>query len=175
MLQFDTYETTQIKPKSNTPKIVDNSASSRYIRMENNLVKLAFVATTPEKKVFYKQFISDYKAHSELNSSIINAIDKNLCEINNISELAKKIISEFCNNQEEQKQVVDLIYSSNEYEKLSYEEYTEALCETLSRLNNIKSEIEKEKILNEFMSKDISENDKIEISKKIYEKYTLQN
>lgn len=175
LLQFETYEPAQKTTVQKQSKIVDNSASSRYIRMENNLIKLAFVASTPEKKVFYKQFISDYKALSELNSSIISAIDKNLCEINNISELAKKIISEFCNNTEEQKQVVDLIYSSNEYEKLTYEEYTEALCETLSRLNNIKSEIEKEKILSEFMSKDISEKEKIELSKKIYEKYTLQN
>ena len=49
------------------------------------------------------------------------------------------------------------------------------MCETFERLNNIEKEIEKEKIRNKFMSQDLSEKEKIEISKEIYEKYTLQN
>ena len=58
---------------------------------------------------------------------------------------------------------------------MTYQEYTQAMCETFERLNNIEKEIEKEKIRNKFMSQDLSEKEKIEISKEIYEKYTLQN
>ena len=143
--------------------------------MEENLVKLGLVASTPEKKVYFQQLISGYKALDSLNFDLLRAIDKLLCEVNNNSELAKKIILEFCNDTDIQKQVVNFIYSSNEYEKLTYQEYTQAMCETFERLNNIEKEIDKEKIRNKFMSQDLSEKEKIEISKEIYEKYTLQN
>ncbi len=175
LLQTETFAKSDSEINRNTVKVVDNSAVSRHKRMEENLVKLGLVASSPEKKVYFQQLISGYKALDSLNFDLLRAIDKSLCEVNNNSELAKKIILEFCNDTDIQKQVVNFIYSSNEYEKLTYEEYTQAMCETFERLNNIEKEIEKEKIRNKFMSHDLSEKEKIEISKEIYEKYTLQN
>ena len=175
LLQSETFIKTDSEANRKVAKVVDNSASSRHKRMEENLVKLGLVASTPEKKVYFQQLISGYKALDSLNFDLLRAIDKLLCEVNNNSELAKKIILEFCNDTDIQKQVVNFIYSSNEYEKLTYQEYTQAMCETFERLNNIEKEIEKEKIRNKFMSQDLSEKEKIEISKEIYEKYTLQN
>lgn len=156
-------------------KGLDNSANARYERMEANLVKLGLVANTPEKRVYFKQSITAYKPTNSTNSKIVTTVDKLLCKVNNVSELAKKILLEFCNDNAIQKEVTDLIYSSNEYEKLSYEDYTQALCETFERLNNIKKQITKENIRAKYTSVNISEEEKIKISKEIFEKFGQQH
>lgn len=156
-------------------KGLNNSANARYERMEANLVKLGLVANTPEKRVYFKQSITAYKPTNSTNSKIVTTVDKLLCKVNNVSDLAKKILLEFCSDNAIQKEVTDLIYSSNEYEKLSYEDYTQALCETFERLNNIKKQITKENIRAKYTSVNISEEEKIKISKEIFEKFGQQH
>lgn len=155
-------------------KELNNSAEARYERMETNLIKLAFVANTPEKRVYCTQLIKDYKPKNPLNLKIIQAVDKLLCKVNNVSDLAKKIFLEFCSDETIQKKVTNLIYSASEYEKLNYEDYTQALSETFERLSNINKEIMKENIRAKYKNSDISEEEKIKISKEIFEKFGQQ-
>lgn len=168
--EFETLNSTE-----EIDKTFDNSASSRYERMESNLVKLALVANTPEKRVYYTQLIKDYEPTNSHNGRLIATIDKLLFEVNNVEELAKKIFLEFCSDEIVQKEVTNLIYSSSEYEKLTYEDYTQALCETFERLNNIKRQILKEDIRAKYKNPEISEEEKIKISEEIFEKFSKQN
>ena len=156
-------------------KGINTSAKAQYARMEANLVKLALVANTPEKKAYYEQLIKVYEPQNELNAKIIHTIDKSLCGVNNVGELAKKIFLEFCSDRIAQKELTDLIYSASEFERMKYEDYTQALHETFDRLDNIKKEIIKEEIRSKYKNSQISEEEKIEISKEIYEKMNEWN
>ncbi len=152
-------------------KGINSSAKAQYTRMEANLVKLALVANTPEKKAYYEQLIKAYEPQNELNAKIIHTIDKSLCGVNNVSELAKKIFLEFCSDRIVQKEITDLIYSASEFEQMKYDDYIQALHETFDKLSNIKKEIIKEEIRSKFKNSEISEEEKIEISKEVNEKF----
>ncbi len=155
-------------------KGINTSAKTQYDKMETNLAKLGLVANTPEKVVYYTQLIKDYKPRNELNNKIIRTIDKLLYEVNNVSELAKKIFLEFYSDRIVQQELTNLIYSASEFEKLNYEDYAQALHETLERLNNIKKDIIKEEIRSKYKNSQISEEEEIEISKEIFEKFSQQ-
>ena len=156
-------------------KGINSTAEARHKAMEANLVKLALAANTPEKKTYYEQLIKTYEPRDELNAKIIHTIDKSLCGVNNVSELAKKIFLEFCSDRIVQKEITDLMYSASEFERMKYEDYVQALHETFDRLNNIKKEIIKEEIRSKYKNSQISEEEKIEISREIYEKVSEWN
>ena len=142
---------------------------TRYTLMENNLIKLAFVANTPEKRNFYKHAISTYKAHDEANLAIITAIDKVLGEVNNIDELAKKLFCEFYNNTTIQQKLSDEIFSSTEYENLDYENYIQAVNEIFERLNSINDKLKKNELRQKIKDKSLSEDEKLKILMKQFE------
>lgn len=157
---FEEYENEA--PKT-APKHSLNDLNTRYTLMENNLIKLAFVANTPEKKNFYTHAISSYKARSEANGAIIAAIDKALGEVNNIDELAKKVFCEFYNNTDMQKKLSDEIFSSTQYENLDYENYIQALNETFDRLNRISDKLKKNELRQKIRDNTLSEDEKLKL------------
>ena len=137
--------------------------------MENNLIKLAFVANTPEKRNFYKHAINTYEPKDEVNAKIITNIDKALGEINNIDELAKKLFCEFYNNNEIQQKLSDEIFSSTEYENLDFENYIQAVNEIFERLNNIDTELKKHELGQKIKDKNLSEDEKLKLLFKQFE------
>ncbi|HIQ89995.1 TPA: DNA primase [Candidatus Galligastranaerophilus faecipullorum] len=141
----------------------------RYTLMENNLIKLAFVANTPEKRNFYSHAISAYKAKDEANFKIITSIDNALREVNNIDELAKKLFCEFYNSIDIQQKLSDEIFSSAEYENLDYENYIQAVNETFERLNNINNRLKKHELRQKIKDKSLSEDEKLKILFKQFE------
>ncbi len=142
---------------------------TRYKLMENNLIKLAFVANTPEKRNFYSHAISTYKPKDEANLKIISSIDNALHEVNNVDELAKKLFCEFYNSNDIQQKLSDEIFSSAEYENLDYENYIQAVNETFERLNNINDSLIKHELRQKIKDKSLSENEKLEILFKQFE------
>ena len=143
--------------------------NTRYTLMENNLIKLAFVANTPEKRNFYSHAISTYKPKNEANLKIITSIDNALREVNNIDELAKKLFCEFYNSTDIQQKLSDEIFSSTEYENLNYENYIQAVNETFERLNNIDNKLKKHELRQKIKDKSLSEDEKLKILYKQFE------
>lgn len=143
--------------------------NTRYTLMENNLIKLAFVANTPEKRNFYSHAISTYKPKNEANLKIITSIDNTLREVNNIDELAKKLFCEFYNSTDIQQKLSDEIFSSTEYENLNYENYIQAVNETFERLNNIDNKLKKHELRQKIKDKSLSEDEKLKILFKQFE------
>lgn len=143
--------------------------NTRYTLMENNLIKLAFVANTPEKRNFYSHAISTYKPKNEANLKIITSIDNALREVNNIDELAKKLFCEFYNSTDIQQKLSDEIFSSTEYENLNYENYIQAVNETFERLNNIDNKLKKHELRQKIKDKSLSEDEKLKILFKQFE------
>ena len=156
-------------PVQKTPNRQAKDLNTRYTLMENNLIKLAFVANTPEKRNFYSHAISAYKAKDEANFKIITSIDNALREVNNIDELAKKLFCEFYNSTDIQQKLSDEIFSSAEYENLDYENYIQAVNETFERLNNINSRLKKHELRQKIKDKSLSEDEKLKILFKQFE------
>ena len=156
-------------PVQKTPSRQAKDLNTRYTLMENNLIKLAFVANTPEKRNFYSHAISAYKAKDEANFKIITSIDNALREVNNIDELAKKLFCEFYNSTDIQQKLSDEIFSSTEYENLDYENYIQAVNETFERLNNINDRLKKHELRQKIKDKSLSEDEKLKILFKQFE------
>ena len=156
-------------PVQKTPNRQAKDLNTRYTLMENNLIKLAFVANTPEKRNFYSHAISAYKAKDEANFKIITSIDTALREVNNIDELPKKLFCEFYNSTDIQQKLSDEIFSSAEYENLDYENYIQAVNETFERLNNINDRLKKHELRQKIKDKSLSEDEKLKILFKQFE------
>ncbi len=166
----DLYQNVTIEPsRLLVKKIAKTNLNARYERMEDNLTKLALQANTPEKKVYFIQAIEGYKPKSEANFKILEDIDKTLSEADNVESIAKKLFSKFYNDNDVQKDLTDKIFSSAEFEKLSYNDYINAVQETFLRLNNLEKLHKKEELRQRYRKADISEEDKITISKEIFE------
>ena len=159
----ESFEEFEVATPKTQPKYSSKDLNTRYNLMENNLIKLAFVANTPEKKNFYIHAISTYKAHSEANCAIIAAIDKALGEINNIDELAKKVFCEFYNNKDMQKKLSDEIFASAQYENLDYENYIQAVNEIFERLNSISEKLRNYELKQKIKDSTLSESEKREL------------
>ena len=153
----------QNKEQSFLLRFASKDLKTKYTLMENNLIKLAFAANTPEKRNFYLHAINSYKVHDQDNQAIITSIDKALGEVNNIDELAKKLFCEFYNNTTIQKKLSDEIFSSTQYENLNYENYIQAVNEIFERLSNISSRLEKNELRQKIKDKSLSESEKLEL------------
>ncbi len=162
--EFDALQNVQ-----KTSNSAAKDLNTRYTLMENNLIKLAFVANTPEKRNFYSHAISTYKPKNEANLKIITSIDNALREVNNIDELAKKLFCEFYNSTDIQQKLSDEIFSSTEYENLNYENYIQAVNETFERLNNIDNKLKKHELRQKIKDKSLSEDEKLKILFKQFE------
>ena len=102
--------------------MIQKDSLSQYDLMEENLIKLAFGANDSEKKEYFKGKLQNYEALNTQNSQILQAIDKNFCEVNNVDELAKKLFLEFYNEQHIQKKIEstnNYIYREFLYKKLN--------------------------------------------------------
>ena len=137
--------------------------------MEENLIKLAFCADNDEKKNFFKENSSTYLAQNQENQKILDVIDKCILEINNVDELAKKIFLEFYNNQNIQKKISDNIFSSQQFNNLSTEDYKKAIAETLTRLKKLKQQNKKEELKKLLKDDSLSEEEKLKISTQIFQ------
>ncbi len=173
-VQKSKYKNTALEQIQNIPdtlpaRHVSKDLNTRYTLMENNLIKLAFAANTPEKKNFYIHAINNYKARDAANGEIIAAIDKELNEINNIDELAKKIFCAFYNNTDIQQKLSDEIFSSTQYENLDFENYIQAVNETFDRLKSINDKLKKNEFRQKIKDKSLSENEKLKLLFKQFE------
>lgn len=171
----DLYQNVTIEPSRVLfRKIAKNNLGARYERMETNLIKLALQANTPEKKIYFIQAVDGYKPKYEANSRILENIDKTITEADNVESIAKKLFSKFYNDNNMQKYLSEIIFSSAEFEKLNYNDYAQSVRETFLRLNELDKMHKKEELRQKNRQKDISEEDKITISKEIFEQVRQQ-
>ena len=73
-----------------------------------------------------------------------------------------------------QSYVTEIIFSSAEFEKLNYNDYAQSVRETFSRLQQLDRMNKREELRQKNRQKNISEEDKITISKEIFEQVRQQ-
>ncbi len=145
------------------------SLQDRLDMIELKLIELGMQANTNEKVNSFLDFTSDYKSENERNQTIIEEIRKILTCENNCENLAKNLLLKFYNDIEIQKQVSNLVFASGEYENISPNDFACSLVEVFSRLKTIKNKLEIEKLKNRYKEPNISEEEKIKVSKQIIE------
>ena len=153
----------------NSKKMLKNDSKSQYELMEENLIKLAFAALKTEEQAYFKEKTSTYTCENEENAKILNAIDKNLTQVNNVDELAKKLFLEFYNEQHIQKKISDNIFSSHEFNNLSLEDYKRAVDEIFIRLTKLKEQDKKEKLRKLLKDETISQEEKLKLSQQFFQ------
>lgn len=158
-----------------SPKIfAGNDNEQVYSLMEENLIKLALSANTPEKRNYFLSKTEGYISSNDDNSRILAEIDKNFREVNNVDELAKKLFFGFYNEQHIQKKISDNIFSSQEFNNMSYEAYTMAIDETIERLDKLKQKTKIEKLKKMLKDNSISDEQKLQISTQIFQELKNQ-
>ncbi len=150
-------------------KILQKDTQSQLEQMEENLIKLGFSANEAEKQNYFKEKITGLNLDNEANSKVLQTIDKQISEVNNVDELAKKVFLEFYNEQNIQKKISDNIFSSHEFDNLSQENYKKAIDETLTRLNKLKQQEKKDKLKRLLKDDTISQEEKQKLSMAIFE------
>ena len=153
----------------NSRKLIQKDSKSQIELMEENIIKLTFSANDNEKKKYIEERISTYTSDDETISKILSSIEKTLQTVNNVDELAKKLFLEFYNNNEIQKKISDDIFTSQEFNNLTFEDYKKAIDETFVRLDNIKKQIKKEKLKKMLKDNSISQEEKLKISQQIFQ------
>ena len=153
----------------NSRKLIQKDSKSQIELMEENIIKLTFSANDNEKKKYIEDRISTYTSNDETISKILSSIEKTLQTVNNVDELAKKLFLEFYNNNEIQKKISDDIFTSQEFNNLTFEDYKMAIDETFMRLDNIKMQIKKEKLKKMLKDENISQEEKLKISQQIFQ------
>lgn len=147
---------------------------SPYDLMEENLLKLAFAADSKEKQKYFKSAISSYTCQNQDNAKILAAIEKNLDEVNNVDELAKKLFLGFYNEQHIQKKISDNVFSSQEFNNLSHEDYKKAIDETIFRLQKMNEQLKRDELKKMLKDDTLSAEQKLQISAKIFQELKNQ-
>ena len=141
----------------NEPQIKKNN--NPHEAMEENLIKLVFASHDETKIEYIKKQLKNYEATSE----ILISIEKQLNEINNVNELAKKLFLEFYNKQEMQNKISDNIFSSHEFDNLTSENYFKAVDESIFRLKKMQEEEKKEELRKILKDNTKSQQEKLQI------------
>ena len=145
-----------------------------YDLMEENLLKLAFAADSKEKQNCFKEALSAYSCQNQDTQEILASIEKNFDEVNNVDELAKKLFLGFYNKQHIQKKISDNVFSSHEFNNLSHEDYKKAISETILRLNKMNEQRKKEELKKLLKDDNLSAEEKLQISAKIFQELKNQ-
>ena len=172
--QFEAQDVLTAQDNTLISHALKRDIEGQYELMEENLIRLTFAANAPEKFNYIKQKLQGYDSFDEDNAKIIAALEKNFDEVNNIDEIAKKLFLEFYNEQEIQKKISNNIFASHEFNNLSHTDYEQAVMETFSRLDKMKLQIKKEELKKMLKDENVSEEEKIKISAKIFQELRNQ-
>ncbi len=169
LLQDDliSYKETNVIPFKRKNKNI--GMEKRYEIQEAGLIKLAFQANSKEKIASFMNYTENYEPKGELNSVVIKELREIYNNDFNIDEVAKKLFLKFYNDGEISKQLSDMLFTSNEYENISNEDFTCSLKEIFSRLNELNRKIEIEKLKEKYHNPSITEEEKIRVSREIIE------
>ena len=141
----------------------------RYDLLESRLVELGLQANSKEKRESFLEFTDNYAPKNEMNTVALHEIREILKNDTNESDLAKKLFLRFYSDSETSKKLTDLVYASGEYENISSQDFTCSLIELFRRLKNLEAKIEIQKLKNQYNNPNLTEEEKIKVSREIIE------
>ena len=159
----------------NLKSLIHTDSKTQYELIEENLIKLAFAASDEDKKSYFLNKIQSYNPKAQDNKMIFEEIEKCFAEVNNVDELAKKLFLGFYNEQNIQKKISDNIFSSQQFNNLTTEDYIKAIDETIFRLEKLKIQNKKDELKKLLKDNTLSEEEKLKISTQIFQDFKNDN
>lgn len=159
----------------NLKSLIHTDSKTQYELIEENLIKLAFAASDEDKKSYFLNKIQSYNPEAQDNKMIFEEIEKCFAEVNNVDELAKKLFLGFYNEQNIQKKISDNIFSSQQFNNLTTEDYIKAIDETIFRLEKLKIQNKKDELKKLLKDNSLSEEEKLKISTHIFQDFKNDN
>ena len=159
----------------NLKSLIHTDSKTQYELIEENLIKLAFAASDEDKKSYFLNKIQSYNPETQDNKMIFEEIEKCFAEVNNVDELAKKLFLGFYNEQNIQKKISDNIFSSQQFNNLTTEDYIKAIDETIFRLEKLKIQNKKDELKKLLKDNTLSEEEKLKISTQIFQDFKNDN
>ena len=159
----------------NLKSLIHTDSKTQYELIEENLIKLAFAASDEDKKSYFLNKIQSYNPEAQDNKMIFEEIEKCFAEVNNVDELAKKLFLGFYNEQNIQKKISDNIFSSQQFNNLTTEDYIKAIDETIFRLEKLKIQNKKDELKKLLKDNSLSEEEKLKISTQIFQDFKNDN
>ena len=159
----------------NLKSLIHTDSKTQYELIEENLIKLAFAASDEDKKSYFLNKIQSYNPEAQDNKMIFEEIEKCFAEVNNVDELAKKLFLGFYNEQNIQKKISDNIFSSQQFNNLTTEDYIKAIDETIFRLEKLKIQNKKDEAKKLLKDNSLSEEEKLKISTQIFQDFKNDN
>lgn len=141
----------------------------RYESIESRLIELGLQASEHDKVSSFLELTKDYVCGTETNSLILSELREILSCEHNFSDVAKKLFLKFYNDNEIQKRLSDMVFASSEFENITSEDFTCSLVEIFKRLKDLNKKIKIEELKNKYNQPDISEEEKIKVSREIIE------
>lgn len=141
----------------------------RYESIESRLIELGLQAEGHEKVSSFLELTKDYEPENETNALIIKELREILSAEHNFSDVAKKLFLKFYNDNEIQKRISDMVFASQEFENITSEDFACSLVEVFRRLKELNRKIKIEELKNRYNQPDISEEEKIKVSREIIE------
>lgn len=141
----------------------------RYESIESRLIELGLQASEHDKVSSFLELTKDYVCGTETNSLILSELREILSREHNFSDVAKKLFLKFYNDNEIQKRLSDMVFASSEFENITSEDFTCSLVEIFKRLKDLNKKIKIEELKNKYNQPDISEEEKIKVSREIIE------
>ncbi len=141
----------------------------RYESIESRLIELGLQASEHDKVSSFLELTKDYVCGTETNSLILSELREILSGEHNFSDVAKKLFLKFYNDNEIQKRLSDMVFASSEFENITSEDFTCSLVEIFKRLKDLNKKIKIEELKNKYNQPDISEEEKIKVSREIIE------
>lgn len=145
------------------------TADKRRDTLETKLIELGLQAGDIEKRNSFLEFTKDYKPKNEFNAVVLEELREILSNDTDYCDIAKKLFLKFCSDSEGQKRLTTMMYASGVYESISSNDFACSIVEIFERLKKLQKKIEIQKLKNEYNGPDVSEEDKIRLSREIIE------
>lgn len=108
-------------------------------KAQKNFLSLYMVADTPEKLNILNELISGVDFIDENLIKLKNSIDKLIPAVNNVDEFIQKLYNEFTTDEHIKQLITDLVYMSESFSSLNFEDYTAAVRDNRKKIERLYS------------------------------------
>jgi len=120
-------------------------------KAQKNLLSLFLVCSSVSEAEYLSEIISNVKFGDEKLKIIKNAIDKNLCEVNNgAGALIDSLYTQFAEDNELKNIITDIIYTAESFKGLSEKDFKTAAEENAAKIQHAAIKSEEKEIISKY-------------------------
>ena len=167
----NTVQNSYLQPQQQ--KVVTNS-SQFEIRAQKNLLSVFLSNNSSNNYQKLNELLPQDIIQDETLIIVKNTIDKLVCTVNNVSELTKKLYTEFIEDNNLTQILTDLVEMSEAFNNLQEDELEQAVRENIIRLRRFYQERESEKLRKQYREVNNDDLEALKIQMQLRDKIKLR-